>query len=117
MQKRHRFDSEPLCKTALGAAPLEIKTAALKISVPTRQVNYRAHSPAPIPQLVASACLPAAGAVPADPEPDLKLEDVSRDVLRLCLTPGTDMSFVQITITESPHFYEAMGASGDYKAR
>ena len=51
MQKRHRFDSEPLCKTALGAAPPEIKTAALKIRVPTRQVNYRAHSPAPIPQL------------------------------------------------------------------
>ena len=49
MQKRHRFDSEPLCKTALGAALPEIKTAALKIRVPTRQVNYRAHSPAPIP--------------------------------------------------------------------
>ena len=55
--------------------------------------------------------------MPADPEPDLKLEDVSRDVLRLCLTPGTDMSFVQITITESPHFYEAMGANADYKPR
>lgn len=47
MQKRHRFDSEPLCKTALGAAPPEIKTAALKIRVPTRQVNYRAHCPGP----------------------------------------------------------------------
>ena len=51
MQKRHRFDSEPLCKTALGAALPEIKTAALKIRVPTRQVNYRAHSPAPNSQL------------------------------------------------------------------
>ena len=45
MQKRHRFDFEPKCLTALGGAPLEIKTATLKISVPIRQVNYRAHSP------------------------------------------------------------------------
>ena len=59
MQKRHRFDSEPLCKTALGAALPEIKTAALKISVPTRQVNYRAHSPTPIP--------PTGSPVPACP--------------------------------------------------
>lgn len=51
MQKAHRFDSEPKCLTALGAAPPLIKTAALKIRVPTRQVNYRAHPPAPIPQL------------------------------------------------------------------
>lgn len=45
------------------------------------------------------------------------MADISRDVLRLCLTPGDDMSFVQITITESPHFYEAMGANADYKPR
>lgn len=39
MQKRHRFDFERQCKTALGAAPPLIKTATLNVSVPQHQEN------------------------------------------------------------------------------